>query len=63
MPLLWENDVIGWANVNVRDGKLTTDIGFAKRQPHGTAFRRAMEEECERLNSFLGLQATFPADL
>lgn len=57
MPLLWENDVIGWANVNVRDGKLNTEIGFAKRQPRGAAFRRALEEECERLSSFLGLQA------
>jgi len=54
MPLLWDDDVIGWANASVRDGRLNIDLGFVQKLPRSTAFRHALDEECERLNLFLG---------
>jgi uncharacterized protein YcaQ len=56
MPLLWNDDVIGWANATVRDGKLNMDIGFAKEQPRDAAFRHALEAESRRLRAFLGIE-------
>jgi uncharacterized protein YcaQ len=56
MPLLWRDDIIGWANANVRDGKLNMDVGFAKEQPRDAAFRHAIEEECKRLRAFLVIE-------
>jgi uncharacterized protein YcaQ len=55
MPLLWKDDVIGWANANVRDGKLNMDVGFAKEQPRDAAFRLALDEEYNRIKAFLGM--------
>jgi len=54
MPLLWGDDVIGWANATVRAGRLSIDVGFAKTRPRSAAFRHALEAESERLNFFLG---------
>jgi uncharacterized protein YcaQ len=54
MPLLWEDDVIGWANANVRAGRLSIDVGFTKPPPSGPDFGHALEAETERLRSFLG---------
>jgi uncharacterized protein YcaQ len=55
MPLLWNDDIIGWANANVRNGKLSIDVGFAKSRPRGAAFRQELKAESERLGSFLGI--------
>jgi uncharacterized protein YcaQ len=57
MPMLWKDDIIGWANVNIRDGKLSMDVGFAKKQPRDTAFRLALEEEFERIKAFLEVES------
>lgn len=57
MPMLWKDDIIGWANVNIRDGKLSMDVGFAKKQPRDTAFRLALEEEFERIKAFLEMES------
>jgi uncharacterized protein len=56
MPLLWKHDVIGWCNADIRDGKVIFSVGFVKRRPRDAAFRHALEEECERLSSFLGTE-------
>ncbi|MDE2147779.1 MAG: YcaQ family DNA glycosylase [Burkholderiales bacterium] len=54
LPLLWHEQVIGWANVGWQDGALAADFGYvAGRAPRGAAFRRALEEELERLRTFL----------
>nr|WP_316642988.1 crosslink repair DNA glycosylase YcaQ family protein [uncultured Roseateles sp.] len=55
LPLLWGEDVIGWANVRVQDGALVPDLGFIKSRPRSAAFRLALEEELARLHEFLDL--------
>ena len=54
LPLLWRDVVIGWANVTIQNGALRPDIGYvASRPPRSPAFRRALDEEIERLRRFL----------
>jgi len=56
LPLLWRDRVIGWGNVSVKNGTLHPDIGYvAPRSPRDREFRRALEEELDRLRTFLGL--------
>lgn len=51
LPLLWRDDVIGWANVTTAD-QLT--LGFVRgRPPRERPFVRALEAEVERLRAFL----------
>jgi uncharacterized protein YcaQ len=59
LPLLWRDDVVGWANVSVRDGELNVDAGYvAGRAPRGPTYRAALEEETERMESFLAARVT-----
>ncbi len=54
LPLLWRDEVIGWANAGVRDGALDVRCGYvAGRAPREAAFRRELEAEVERLREFL----------
>ncbi len=56
MPLLWREHVIGWGNVSVRNNTLQTQFGFVKgAAPRDPAFRRALNEEVQRMAAFLGL--------
>ncbi|HXW05064.1 MAG TPA: crosslink repair DNA glycosylase YcaQ family protein [Vicinamibacterales bacterium] len=56
LPLLWRDHVIGWANVAVDDGTVQPDLGYiAARPPRDRGFRRALDEEVDRLRDFLGL--------
>ena len=56
LPLLWRDRVIGWANVSVKDKRLKADFGYvASRPPRVRDFRRALEDELDRLHAFLGL--------
>jgi hypothetical protein len=59
LPLLWHDDVIGWANLRVRrvnDGGLDVDIGYVSgRAPREPAFRAALDDELARMRRFLGL--------
>ena len=58
LPLLWRDRVIGWGNVSVQNGTLRSDFGYiASRPPHDRAFRRALEEELDRLRVFLDLES------
>jgi uncharacterized protein YcaQ len=58
LPLLWRDRVIGWGNVSVKDRTLRPDIGYvASRRPRDRAYRRALDEEINRLRMFLGLEA------
>jgi uncharacterized protein len=50
LPLLWRDRVIGWGNVSL-DG--TTLRSAGSRQPRDRAFRRALDEELERMRRFL----------
>jgi hypothetical protein len=58
LPLLWRDRVIGWGNVSMEDGTLQSDFGYiASQPPQGRVFRRALEEELNRLSVFLGLES------
>jgi uncharacterized protein YcaQ len=50
LPLLWRDEVIGWANVEGTDVR----CGYvAGRAPREAAFRRELDAEIERLRAFL----------
>ena len=52
MPLLWGEQVIGWANINVREGKMETDIGFVGKRPKDKKFHEELDVEIERIRRF-----------
>ena len=55
LPLLWRDEVIGWANASAASGRLTVDCGYvAGRAPRDPAFRQALTDEKARLALFLG---------
>jgi uncharacterized protein YcaQ len=56
LPLLWRDEVIGWANASVKSGALKVDCGYvAGRAPRDAGFKAALEMEHERLAAFLGV--------
>jgi uncharacterized protein len=55
MPLLWGEQMLGWANLKVVDGRLRYELGFAGPRPRGGAFRRALDEALQQLQEFLRL--------
>jgi len=53
LPMLWRDGVIG-ANAKVDEGALDVQVDFVSgKAPAGAAFRRALEDEVERLRVFL----------
>ena len=58
LPLLWRERVIGWGNLSVQNGELTSEFGYVEsRPPREGAFRRELEAELDRVRSFLALEA------
>ncbi len=58
LPLLWHEQVIGWGNLAVRNGRLHADPGYVAGQPpHQRAFRNALDAELSGISQFLGLPA------
>lgn len=58
LPLLWRDRLIGWGNVSLKNGTLQSDFGYiARHPPRDRAFRRAQEEELNRLRVFLGFES------
>jgi uncharacterized protein len=56
LPLLWRDEVVGWGNLSVADGRLTSSFGYANRRAtKDPAFRRELDAELERIEIFLGL--------
>lgn len=56
LPLLWHENVIGWGNVAVVNGKLSCAFGYTRgRAPREAAFRAGLEAEIERMRAFLGM--------
>lgn len=54
LPMLWRDQVIGWANVSARDGKMTATLGYvAGKPPRERAFKRELDAELERFRTFL----------
>jgi uncharacterized protein YcaQ len=55
MPMLWGEQILGWANLKVVDGRLHHEVGFAGPRPRGRAFHSALDEALERMQEFLKL--------
>ncbi len=54
LPLLWHDEVIGWGNLPVVDGRLVPSLGYTRgRSPRDPAFRQALEAELGRIEEFL----------
>ncbi len=57
MPVLWQDDVVGWANATVQAGELSVDFGYANGKLDTNAFLDAAEAEVESLARFLNLES------
>jgi uncharacterized protein YcaQ len=58
LPMLWRDQVVGWANASVKEGQLLVDTGYVRgRRPRDRDFAPALELELARLREFLGLAA------
>lgn len=53
LPLLWRDQVIGWANASWQNGTLDCQLGWSAKRPSDAAFHRELEAEIERMRSFL----------
>lgn len=61
LPMLWGDQVVGWANVGRSaggaraggGGALDVSLGFVADRPEGPAFGRALDAEVARLETFL----------
>ena len=56
LPLLWRDEVIGWANLKVVDGCLQSDLGYVSgKTPRGVGFKTALANELHGVAVFLEL--------
>jgi uncharacterized protein YcaQ len=55
LPLLWNEQVVGWGNLVVRNERLVAELGYVTGRPRARAFKQALDSELERLEAFLGL--------
>ena len=55
MPMLWREQVLGWANLKVVDGRLQHELGFAGPRPRGGDFQLALDEALHQMQEFLKL--------
>jgi len=55
MPMLWGEQMLGWANLKVVDGRLRHELGFVGARPRGSAFKAALDEALQQMREFLNL--------
>jgi uncharacterized protein len=54
LPLLWHNRVIGWGNLNIKDGALRAQFGYVEGSaPKARAFKQGLEAELAQMRQFL----------
>lgn len=54
LPMLWRDEVIGWANLSAREGRLEPTFGYAAgTAPKSAAWCSALDEELQRMGQFL----------
>ena len=53
LPLLWGDQLLGWANVARRGSELDVEFGFIRGRPRDRAFARALDAEVARIGEFL----------
>lgn len=54
MPLLWRDEVIGWANLSLKNGSLSATFGYPQSKPRDSDFKLALEAELQQFKLFLG---------
>ena len=59
MPVLWRDEVIGWANAKVEGERLKVEFGYMGKRPGTKVFQKAAEKEVEAMARFLGLSKGF----
>jgi uncharacterized protein YcaQ len=55
MPMLWGEEMLGWVNLKVIDGRLQHKLGFAVPRPRGRAFELALDRALRQTREFLEL--------
>lgn len=56
LPLLWREQVVGWANVSVAQGHMQVALGYVTgARPSDAAFNPALEAELASMCAFLGV--------
>lgn len=60
MPLLWRDAIIGWANARVERERLRVDVGFHRKRPRDAEFRRELDAEITRMETFLSVSRRSP---
>ena len=53
MPVPWGDQVPGWANLKVVNGRLRHDLGFIGPLPRGRDFQRALDEALQQMQELL----------
>lgn len=54
LPLLWRDRIIGWANIAVRDGRMSADLGYVTgRAPRDRGFKSSLDAELDAMRAFL----------
>jgi uncharacterized protein YcaQ len=57
LPLLWRDRVIGWGNLSVKNGELTSRFGYVESHPpRDRTFTRELEAELDRMRVFLDVE-------
>ncbi|MGS5088404.1 DNA glycosylase AlkZ-like family protein [Hydrogenophaga sp. A37] len=57
MPLLWRDQVIGWGNLSVVEGRLRADLGYVDGQPpKDETFQQALDTELSTMAACLGAE-------
>lgn len=56
LPLLWQDRVVGWANLRVQGRDLVPELGFAGVRPRERGFAAALERDLAEIRAFLGLE-------
>ncbi len=57
LPLLWRDQIIGWGNLTVVDGRLDASFGYVGgKVPSARAFKRGLEQELAAFERFLDLR-------
>jgi len=55
LPVLWHDNVIGWANLTAKGAMLSSEFGYPARVTRTAGFRRDLDTELERMRVFLRL--------
>lgn len=55
LPLLWREQVVGWGNLSVVEGRLSASFGYVTgKPPSARAFKQGLQQELADFERFLG---------